>query len=62
LPEEIEDGGVASDIGNKWLVNADSKRADNGPILQKGPTTGQNPKWANNGLGLTMSQNFKRAD
>jgi hypothetical protein len=61
LPEEIEYGGVASD-GSKWLVNADLKGADNGPILQKGPTTGQNPKWANNGLGLTMSQNFKRAD
>jgi hypothetical protein len=48
LPEEIEDGGAASDIG-KWLVNADSKGRQQAKTL----------KGVDNGLGLTKSQTSK---
>jgi hypothetical protein len=49
-----EDRGwrAANDGGSRWLVNADPK----------GPTTGQTPKWADNGPGLTMSQTSNGAD
>jgi hypothetical protein len=45
---EDRDWQAAND-GVKWLVNADSK----------GLTTGQTPKWAYNGLWLTISQTSK---
>ena len=61
--EKIEARGAANDNG-KWLVNVDSKgprigqnskRADNLPKLQKGPSMGQNSK-----KGPTTGQNSKR--